>query len=89
MQVLRTDRDTIRCEQLGCWLTAIGRGNELRARIARDARGKDLYPTDAEAEKAARDALNVEKAARVSLEAEVKRLRAEFAKGERNRRPAR
>lgn len=88
-QILRTHRDTIRSEQLNCWLSVVGHGSEQRIRIARDVNGRDLYPTDAEAEKSARDALRVETTAREALEAEVKRLRAELADGRRKRTPRR
>ncbi len=74
-QIARTDREMIRSDKLGCWLTVVGRGTEQRIRVARDANGQDLYPTDAEAEKATREA----------LEAEVKQLRAELASERRKR----
>ena len=80
-RVVRTNHETIRSEQLGCWLTVVGRGSEQRIRIARDANGRDLYPTDVEDAKDARDALRAETAARATLEAEVKRLRAKLPGG--------
>jgi hypothetical protein len=88
-QVERTDRDTVRAERLGCWLTAVGRGKEQRIRVSLDARGEDLYPTEAESERAARDALAEATRARDALELEVKRLRAELATRTRPKRPTR
>lgn len=78
--VLRSDRPTIRSEQLGCWLTLTGEGGERRIRVARDANGRDLYPTDEEA-------LRVATAERDALEAEVKDLRARLAGMKRKRVP--
>ncbi|MBX3228360.1 MAG: Uma2 family endonuclease [Labilithrix sp.] len=96
-QVLRTDAASVRSTQLGCWLTVVGKGDERRLRVARDAAGRDLYPTAAEvaaaardAENAARDALRRETATRESLEVEVERLRAELAVAQgRKRKPTR
>lgn len=90
---MRTDRDVIRSEALGCWLVAVGRGAEQRIRIARDAEGRDLFPTELElaeaarvgeraaraGEQAARDALAVESRAREAIEVELRRMRAEQA----------
>jgi len=98
-RVLRTDRETIRSEQLRCWLTVVGRGGEQRIRIARAANGRDLYPTDAEAAEAARNAeetalagerearaaLRAETAARSALEAKLKRLEAKGRRGRPSR----
>lgn len=82
-QVLRTDAATVRSTELGCWLCEVGEGGDRRLRVAHDAAGRDLYPTEAELEAAAREALRVETAARRKLEAEVERLRAELADAKR------
>ncbi len=64
--VERSNGDRVRSEKLGCWLRAVGVGAELRVRLATGAGGEELVPTEAEAERAQKEA----------AEAEVLRLRA-------------
>jgi Uma2 family endonuclease len=78
-----TNEDRVRSRTLGCWLRAVGHGDEQRIRVALGARGEDLLPTDAErAERADEERAEKERerAARLAAEAEVARLRAELAK---------
>ncbi|MBI2389291.1 MAG: Uma2 family endonuclease [Deltaproteobacteria bacterium] len=77
--VERTHGDRVRSEALGCWLRAVGEGASLRVRLALDAAGDELVPTEAEARDAA-------EAARVEVEAENARLRAELEALRRRRR---
>lgn len=69
--VERTHGDRVRSEALGCWLRAVGEGASLRVRLAIDAAGDELFPTEAEAR-------DVAEAARAEVEAENARLRAEL-----------
>jgi Uma2 family endonuclease len=64
-----TNEATIRSEVFGAWLTAVGTGDATRLRIALDAEGRSLFPTDGERASA-------EAAARAEAEAEVARLKA-------------
>ncbi|MEJ7729261.1 MAG: Uma2 family endonuclease [Polyangiaceae bacterium] len=80
--VERSDGDRVRSEELGCWLRAVGSGAELRVRLATGKNGDELVPTDAEAERAAKDAeraaKDAERAAKDAAQAEVARLRADI-----------
>jgi Uma2 family endonuclease len=88
--VAATDVDRIRSRVLGCWLRAVGDGNEIRARIATGPSGDALFPTDVEAERAAlkaeRAALEAERAALRSAEDALTTARAAL-EAERTRRP--
>ena len=63
-----------RSEELGAWLVVTDVGQRLR--LADDAEGVSCWPTEAEAERAAKE---TEHAARATAEAEVDRLREEIA----------
>lgn len=82
-QVLRTDAATVRSTELGCWLCEVGEGGDRRLRVAHDAAGRDLYPTEAELEAAAREAeaaaLEAEAVAREAEAAAREALRVETA----------
>lgn len=67
--------DRVRSKVLGAWLRAVGEGDGVRVRLALGADGADLYPTEAEAERAAR----------IAAESEVARLRALLAASPRRR----
>ena len=64
----------VRSEEIGAWVVVTDDGQRLR--IADDAEGVSPWPTEAEAERAAKES---ERAARTVAEAEVSRLRAELA----------
>ncbi len=51
-----TNADRVRSEVLGCVLRAVGGGDAMRLRVAVDAEGEELFPTAAEAERAAWEA---------------------------------
>jgi Uma2 family endonuclease len=76
-----TNGDRVFSKQLGCWLRVVGEGNALRVRIATGENGDELFPTEAEAARAAAEA------ARAEAEAEVARLRRQLEeqKGRRKR----
>ncbi len=67
VEVSQSDR--VRSKHLGTWLRAVGTGDDVRVRIALGPHGDELYPTEAEAERAQR----------LRAEAEVERLRALLA----------
>ena len=73
----RTDSESVRSTELGCWLRSVGNGPSVRIRLCTGARGEILVATEAEAERAAREA---EEVRRAEAEAEVARLRAELAR---------
>ncbi len=64
--------DRVKSKVLRAWLRAVGSDSGVRIRIAEGENGEDLFPTEAEAERAAREAAE---AARDAAEAEVARLR--------------
>jgi Putative restriction endonuclease len=82
VEVSQSDR--IRSKLLKAWLRSVGSGDEIRLRLALGTGGDELYPTEAEAERAAkeqeRSAKEHERARRVAAEAEVERLRGLLAK---------
>jgi multidrug resistance efflux pump len=43
-----TNDATVRSEVLGAWLASVGTGDATRLRVALDAHGRTLFPTDAE-----------------------------------------
>ena len=69
-------------EELGAWIVVTDEG--VRLRIADDEEGKQLWPTEGEAERAAKEAertaKEAERAAKEAALAEVERLRAQLAK---------
>ena len=68
----RTDGDRVRSEVLGCWLRSVGEGASLRVRLATGAHGETLVPSEAEAERAAKEAAEAEN---LRLRAEIERMR--------------
>jgi Uma2 family endonuclease len=69
-------------EELGAWIVVTDEG--VRLRIADDEEGRELWPTEGEAERAEKEAeraaKEVERAAKEAAQAEVERLRAQLAK---------
>ncbi|MDI1445537.1 Uma2 family endonuclease [Polyangium sp. 6x1] len=63
-----TNADRIRSEVLGCVLRAVGGGDAMRLRLAVDAEGEELFPTEAEAAEGANRKAEI--AARKAEEAE-------------------
>ena len=61
-----SQRDRVFSKQAGAWLRVVGAGDKARLRIAVGADGDDLFPTEAEDERAGR----------IAAEREVERLRA-------------
>ncbi|MFO0756738.1 MAG: Uma2 family endonuclease [Byssovorax sp.] len=78
--VQHTDADRVRSKVLGCHLRVVGEGGALRVRLATGFNGEDLVPTDAEAEQAARRALEAHQRATATAQAERARLEAEIAR---------
>ncbi len=76
VRVEATNEDRVESRELGCWLCAVGTGYATRLRIGTGARGEELFPTEAEAERAGRE---IERAAREIAEARVRELEAELA----------
>jgi len=79
VRVEATNNDRIFSRVLGCWLRAVGEGEQTRVRLATGEDGEILFPTAEEAEREAREA---ERAAR---EAERAAREAEHAVAERER----
>jgi len=71
--VRRTNADRVRSQVLGCWLRAVGTGQDIRIRLGTRPGGDVLVPTEAEAERARRE----------EAEAEIARLRAQLARSRR------
>jgi Uma2 family endonuclease len=82
-----TNTDRVRSSALDCWIRAVDEGPSTRLRIGLGPKGDELFPTEAEAARAAaetaraaaetaRAAAAVERAARLRAEAELARLRA-------------
>ena len=69
-----TNADTIRSEVFGAWLTVVGTGPATRIRIALDAEGRTLFPTDDERTRAEAERAS---AAEERARAEAERARAE------------
>jgi hypothetical protein len=56
VQVESTNGDRIRSRVLGCFLRVVGTGDAARLRLGTGPTGDDLVPTEAEAERAAKEA---------------------------------
>ncbi|MDI1448404.1 Uma2 family endonuclease [Polyangium sp. 6x1] len=67
-----TNADRVWSAELECFLRAVGEGSAMRLRLATGAEGETLFPTEGEAERAAREALEGELA---QMRAELERLR--------------
>jgi Uma2 family endonuclease len=99
VKVEATNDDRVRSRVLGCFLRAVGTGDEVRLRLGTGPNGDLLLPTDeealrqAEADRARADGerarANAERdearAAQGRAEAEVQKLRAELAQRSRSR----
>jgi hypothetical protein len=72
VRVEANNGDRVRSRTLGGWLRVLGADGEQRIRIGLDPDGEVLFPTEVEAERAAKEA---ERAAKEELEREVARLR--------------
>ncbi|MBX3233499.1 MAG: Uma2 family endonuclease [Labilithrix sp.] len=79
--------DRVRSKVLGAWLVAVGSGDNVRLRLGLGPAGDELFPTEAEAERAAKELAladneqlraerEQERAARLAAEEENLRLRA-------------
>ena len=55
VRVEATRGDRVRSKALGCWLRAVGAGQEVRVRVASGPRGEEIVPTPEEAERAAKE----------------------------------
>jgi Uma2 family endonuclease len=86
VRVEATNADRVRSRALGCFLRAMGEGDEVRLRLATGPAGETLVPTDEELRAQAEAERDEARAAKERLEAEVARLRAELAGGARRRR---
>jgi Uma2 family endonuclease len=93
-----TNADRVRSEVLGCFLRAVGKRTRatLRLRIGLGPEGDELFPTEAEAQRARareerkarlaeRKTLEAERKAREAVEAENAKLRAEIEQLRRSR----
>jgi Uma2 family endonuclease len=83
VRVEATNAEHVRSRVLGCFLRSIGSDSTtVRLRLATGAEGDHIFPTDAEAEQAARieaeAGREAEHAARLEAEVEIARLRAEL-----------
>lgn len=74
IRIEATNEDRVRSRVLGAWLRAVGSDEQVRLRLATGSRGDDLFPTEAEAERAGREA----------AEAELRSLRTELARLEKS-----
>lgn len=80
IRVEATNVDRIKSRTLGCWLRAVGKGKDLRVRIATGAAGEALFPTEAErAEREASERARIE-AERARIEADHARIEADHAR---------
>jgi Uma2 family endonuclease len=75
VQVAASNEDRVRSRVLGCWVRAVGKGDQVRLRLGTGERGDTLVPTEAEAERARAEQ---ERARAEQAEAEVARLRGEI-----------
>ena len=80
-----TDAVTIRSEVFGAWLTAVGTGPATRIRIALDAEGRTLFPTDDERARAEAERARAEAERARAAEEEADRLRAELERLKKSR----
>jgi len=74
--------DRVSSKTLGAFVRATGRDDGVRLRLGLGKNGDTLYPTEAEAERAAKEA---ERAARLAAEQEVARLKALLAEAKKSR----
>ena len=55
VRVEATQGDRVRSKVLGAWLRAVGQHDAVRLRLGLGSEGEVLYPTEAEAERAAKE----------------------------------
>lgn len=81
VRVAQTMDDRVESSALGCWLVAVGGGRDVHLRLGTGVGGAELFPTEAEEERAAKEQ---ERAAREQerARAEQERARAEAAETE-------
>jgi hypothetical protein len=81
-----TDEDRVRSRSLGCWLRAVGTGEDVRIRIGTGPRGEHIVPTGEEAERAAKEAARkAMEATRMAMESERAAIVSERAAKEAER----
>jgi Uma2 family endonuclease len=85
IRIEATNDERVRSRVLGCFLRSTGSDPDMvRLRLATGPEGDQIFPTEAEAERAAfeaeRAAFEAERAARVEAEVEITRLRAELTR---------
>ncbi|MFO0759843.1 MAG: Uma2 family endonuclease [Byssovorax sp.] len=91
VRVESTNADRIQVKTLGCYLRVVGEGDDARLRIGTGSEGEVLFPTEAEAERAAKEveraakeaalaARETERTAKEAALREVAELRALLAK---------
>ena len=62
--------DRVKSKVMGAWFVAVGRGDAVRVRLAEGERGEIMFPTEVEAERAAKEAaLEAKEAAVLAREA--------------------
>jgi Uma2 family endonuclease len=83
VRVEATNRDRVRSKALGCWLRAVGKGADLRLRIAEGKDGEKLVPTAEDREQAERAAKEAERAAKEAERAAKEAALARMAELER------
>jgi hypothetical protein len=71
-----TNADRVKSKALGCYLRAVGSGDDRRVRIGTGVRGETLFPTDAEAREQAESTTQEERALREQAEAAAQKERA-------------
>ncbi len=92
VRVLATNDDRVQSKSLGCHVVAVGEGEALRLRLGLGKDGHELFPTEAERERAEKEQergekeraladVERERARRVAAEEELERLRAKLKKG--------
>ena len=82
VQVEATQGDRVYAKTLGAFIRATGRDDGVRLRLGLGKTGDVLYPTEAEAERAAKEA---ERAGRLAAEQEIVRLQALLAEAKKKR----
>ncbi|MEO7330310.1 MAG: Uma2 family endonuclease [Minicystis sp.] len=82
VRVETTNADRMRSRVLGCYLRVVGEGDDARLRLGTGVSGEELFPSEAESERAAKES---ERAAKESALVRIAELEAELA-GKRRKR---